>query len=233
LGLVRDLTAAEIVAQVLRAQRDFGQQTRNVVFMGMGEPLDNLEAVIQAIRVLHDRCGLALKMARITVSTAGSVAGIERLQRLGWRRLNLAISLNAPNDEIRNRLMPAARHVSMTELRGALCAYPLRNNQHFMVEYVLVPGVNDAPEHARELADYLRPIRSMVNVIAHNPRRRSPWRATQEQEVERFLAYLQETGQPCRRRVTRGRAEEAACGQLGAGPFGSRGAGRAIASCAR
>jgi 23S rRNA (adenine2503-C2)-methyltransferase len=214
LGLLRNLTAGEIVGQVVAAQRDFGR-VRNVVFMGMGEPFDNFDAVIQAVRVLNDRSGLSFSHERIALSTVGRVAGIGKLAALGWRRINLAVSLNAPSDEIRTRLMPINRLEPMAALRDALLAYPLRNCQYFMIEYVLIPGVNDAPEHARELADYLRPLRSVVNVIPYNPRRDSPWPAPSEEAIARFLAALDETGQTCKRRITKGREHMAACGQLG------------------
>jgi 23S rRNA (adenine2503-C2)-methyltransferase len=215
LGLIRNLTAAEIVAQVLRARREFGAEVRTVVFMGMGEPFDNFDAVLRAVRVINDRCGLAVSMARITISTAGVVDGLCRIATLGYKRLNLAVSLNAPNDEIRSRIMPIARTDSMAALQAVLSGYPLRNNQHFMIEYVLIPGVNDAQAHAQQLAAYLRPVRCMVNVIAHNPRHNSRWAAPSERSLRAFLDWLRGAGQPCRQRVTRGRDELAACGQLG------------------
>jgi len=215
LGLLRNLTPGEIVGQVVAAQRDFQQGIRNVVFMGMGEPLDNFEHVIQAIRVMMDPSGLSLAGERITISTVGRVAGIRRLAQLGWRRLNLAVSLNAPNDEIRSQIMPNNRREPMAALRDALLAYPLRNCQFFMLEYVLIPGVNDAREHAFEVAEYLRPLKCMLNVIPYNPRRDSPWPAPTEEAVEQFLAWAREAGQGCKRRVTKGRDQMAACGQLG------------------
>ena len=215
LGWRRDLSPAEMVGQVLNARKLFGAEVRTVVFMGMGEPFDNLEHVLQAIRVLNDRSGIAIKMARLTVSTVGRVDGLQRIAALGWRRLNLAISLNAPTDELRRKLMPFAERQSLAELRQALVDYPLRRNQHFMIEYVLIPGINDEPEHARQLAQLLAPVRCLVNVIGHNPRPGSPWSAPSSGQVRAFLAELQRAGQPCRQRVTRGRAELAACGQLG------------------
>ncbi|HNQ23753.1 MAG TPA: 23S rRNA (adenine(2503)-C(2))-methyltransferase RlmN [Phycisphaerae bacterium] len=214
LGLLRNLTAGEIVGQVVAGRRYF-RDVRNVVFMGMGEPLDNLEAVLQAVRVLTDPAGLSFSMARIALSTVGRATGIRRLAELGWRRLNVAISLNAPNDEIRTRIMPTAARESMLELRDALRAYPLRRCQFFMIEYVLIPGVNDAREHAFELTEYLRPVKGVVNVIPYNPRRDSPWPAPTEESVVRFLGWLQEAGQICKRRLTKGRDLMAACGQLG------------------
>jgi len=215
LGLLRNLTPEEIVGQVVAAQRDFAGGIRNVVFMGMGEPLDNYDNVIHAIRVLMDPNGLSFAGERVTISTVGRVAGIRKLAQLGWRRLNLAVSLNAPNDEIRSRIMPHNRLEPLAELRDALLAYPLRNCQFFMMEYVLIPGVNNAREHAFEVAEYLRPLKSMLNVIPYNPRRDSPWPAPTEADVTQFLAWLTEAGQGCKRRVTKGREQMAACGQLG------------------
>jgi 23S rRNA (adenine2503-C2)-methyltransferase len=215
LGWRRDLSAAEMVGQVIHAQREFGAAVRTVVFMGMGEPLDNLENVLRAIGVMNDRSGLALQMARITISTVGRVDGLRAIAQLGWRRLNLAVSLNAPNDALRRELMPFARVNPLCELRQALLDYPLRRNQYFMIEYVLIPGVNDTQELACELCELLRPVRCLVNVIAHNPRPGSAWRAPTADEVRTFLERLKAAGQPCRQRVTRGRDELAACGQLG------------------
>lgn len=215
MGLLRNLSAAEIVGQVMAAQRVFGQRIRNVVFMGMGEPFDNFENVIQAIRVLTDHAGLSLGKEHIAISTVGRTTGIRRLAELGWRRINLAISLNAPNDEIRSRIMPINRIEPMHALREALLAYPLRKCQFFMIEYVLIPGVNDGPEHVRELADYLRPIKCVVNVIPYNPRHDSPWPAPSEESVANFMIRLDDLGQVCKRRLTKGRDQMAACGQLG------------------
>jgi len=214
LGLLRDLTVAEIVGQVAAAQRDYGK-VRNVVFMGMGEPLDNFDAVVKALRVLMDPAGLSFAGERLTISTVGRVDGIRRLARLGWRRLNLAVSLNAPNDEIRSRIMPHNRFEPMGELRAALLDYPLRNCQYFMIEYVLIPGVNDAHTHALELVEFLRPLKAVVNVIPYNPRTHSPWPAPTEESVVRFLNWLESAGQVCKRRLTKGRGQMAACGQLG------------------
>jgi 23S rRNA (adenine2503-C2)-methyltransferase len=215
LGLLRQLPAWQIVGQLVAARRHFGADVRNVVFMGMGEPFDNFEEVVAAVRVVTDPVGLSLGMSRITISTVGRIDGIRRLSALGWRRINLAVSLNAPNDEIRSRIMPINRTEPMAELRAALLEYPLRSCQFFMIEYVLIAGVNDEPEHARELADYLRPLKCCVNVIPYNPRLDSPFRTPDESAVARFLTALREAGQFCKRRVTQGRDFMAACGQLG------------------
>ncbi len=218
IGFRRNLTAGEIVGQVVAARRLLGPRAdglRNVVFMGMGEPFNNFDSVIQAVRVLCDSCGLSIGKPRITISTAGRTEGIRRLGELRWLRLNLAVSLNAPNDDIRSRLMPINRAEPMAALRQALIDYPRRNCGFIMVEYVLIPGVNDAREHALELAAYLKPIPCCVNVIPYNPRRESPWPAPAEEAVARFLGWLEEAGQFCKRRITKGRDHMAACGQLG------------------
>lgn len=226
LGLIRNLTAGEIVGQAAAARREFGPEVRNIVFMGMGEPLDNFDQVVQAVRVLTDRVGLSFSVSRTTISTVGRIAGIRRLAELGWRRLNVAVSLNAPNDAIRSRIMPISRTDPMPALREALLAYPLRKCQFFMIEYVLIPGLNDAPEHADELADFLRPVKCVVNVIPYNPRRDSPWPAPCDASVVRFMDRLAQAGQMCKRRLTKGRDQMAACGQLGNRQF-ARGKSRA------
>lgn len=215
LGRLADLSATEIVGQVVAARHEFGADVRNVVFMGMGEPMDNFQNVVQAVRVMTDPMGLSMGMGRITISTVGRIDGIRKLAGLCWRRINLAVSLNAPNDEIRLQIMPINRAEPMAALREALLAYPLRSCQFFMIEYVLIPGVNDAPEHARELAQFLQPVKCCVNVIPYNPRRDSPWPAPTEEQVLRFLSTLQKAGQFCKRRITKGRDFMAACGQLG------------------
>jgi 23S rRNA (adenine2503-C2)-methyltransferase len=215
LGLVRNLTPAEIVGEVLAARDALDGPVRNIVFMGMGEPFDNFDNVIRAIRVLTDQCGLCMAYERITISTVGRVEGIRRLAAMNWRRLNLAVSLNAPNDAIRSAIMPHNRRESMAALRDAMVAYPLRRCAFIMIEYVLIPGVNDGREHAAELVEYLRPVKCCVNVIPHNPREGSPWPAPSEEAVRRFIRWVGDAGQPVKRRSTKGRDQMAACGQLG------------------
>jgi 23S rRNA (adenine2503-C2)-methyltransferase len=220
MGLVRSLTIGEIVRQWHAATFHLQARVKNVVFMGMGEPLDNLEGVLGAIEVLTDHHGPAIPMSNVTVSTVGHERGLvalrERVTRHGWRRLNLAVSINAPNDEIRSALMPVNRSLPLERLVGMLRAWPSAPNRAICAEYVLIPGVNDEPGHADELAALLRGLRCCVNVIPYNPRRDSPWPAPSEASVERFLARLMERGQFCKRRKTKGRASMAACGQLGA-----------------
>lgn len=219
MGLVRSLSAAEIVAQWFVATHRLGARPRNVVFMGMGEPMDNLDAVISAIAVLIDTNGAGVAVSRITVSTVGRVDGIRRLaeqvRRPGWHRLNLAVSLNAPDDALRGRLMPIARRHSLAELRAALEAWPRYGGAKFCIQYVLIPGVNDAPAHARALAEYVRGLPACVNVIPYNPRRDSPWPAPEEHAVVAFMRELIAAGVFVKRRRTKGREMMGACGQLG------------------
>jgi 23S rRNA (adenine2503-C2)-methyltransferase len=219
MGLIRSLEPHEIVAQWFAATHTIGIRPRNVVFMGMGEPMDNIENVIQAISILGDHNGPALAKSRITVSTVGRVDGIRRLaeqvRQPGWHRLGLAISVNAPNDEVRSGLMPINRKWNMRELREALLEWPKYGGTALCIEYVLIPGVNDSNEHAAQLAEYVRPLRACVNIIPYNPRRDSPWPAPGEADVERFMAALTALEIYCKRRRTKGRDLMGACGQLG------------------
>ncbi|MFM9996445.1 MAG: 23S rRNA (adenine(2503)-C(2))-methyltransferase RlmN [Phycisphaerales bacterium] len=219
MGLIRSLSAGEIVGQWFAAAHTLGMTPRNIVFMGMGEPMDNLDEVIRAIAVLTDQNGPAHPMNKITVSTVGRLDGIRRLaeqvHRPGWHRLNLAVSLNAPNDDVRSRIMPVNRAMPMADLRDALLAWPIYGGAKICIEYVLIPGVNDAPEHAREVADWVRPLPACVNLIPYNPRRNSPWPAPEEDRVAEFLGWLLDAGAYAKRRRTKGRAMMGACGQLG------------------
>lgn len=219
MGLIRSLSVSEIVGQWWAARHHLGHTIRNIVFMGMGEPLDNLDSVLGAIAVLTDHRGPSVTMRRITVSTVGRIDELvrlrERTRMQGWRGLNLAVSVNAPNDEIRSRIMPINRAMPLRELVAALEGWPARKNQVICCEYVLIPGVNDADEHADELAALLKNVRCCVNVIPYNPRRDSPWPAPSEESVWRFLKRLEARGQFCKRRRTKGRDTMAACGQLG------------------
>lgn len=215
MGLLRNLSAAEIVAQAHGVKTVLGHDVRNVVFMGMGEPLDNLDNVIQAIRVMKDQRGLNIALRRITVSTCGLVPGIRRLGDLNWPQLKLAVSLNAADDATRNALMPVNRRHDLAELKQALQAFPLAKGNVLLMEYVLIKGVNDQPEQALQLARYLEGLPVRLNLIAYNPRRRSPYDAPSPSEVERFRQQLVAQHLFVRLRCSRGAGIRAACGQLG------------------
>lgn len=215
MGLLRNLTAEEILGQITAARRHFGANIRNVVFMGMGEPMDNFDHVIAAITAMHDDRIEQIPRRRITVSTVGRCDGIRRLAALRWRRLNLAVSLNAPNDEIRSRIMPINRTEPMAALRVAIGDYPVRAGGHVLIEYVLLKGINDAPEHAEELAAFLRGLRTCVNLIPWNPCDGLPFESPSEDDVIHFQEILMKLGQLTFRRNTKGQQAMAACGQLG------------------
>ncbi len=229
MGLLRNLTTREIIAQWFIAQHHFkAVELGNIVFMGMGEPMDNLDNVMGAIAIFGDHRGPALARNRITVSTVGRVDGIERLGKqvhtTGWHRLSLAVSLNASNDEVRSQIMPINRAVPMSRLREAIESWPIYGGAKICLEYVLIPGVNDRAEHAEQLGDFVlgrgiylgRPaLPGLVNLIPYNPRENSPWPAPEETDVDRFMLWLGEQGVYAKRRRTKGRDTMAACGQLG------------------
>lgn len=224
MGFLRNLTAGEIVAQVFTARFVLNEPVENIVFMGMGEPTDNLDAVIRAIRILTDQRGLRFPLRSVTVSTVGNVPGMRRLteaarntlQEGGLRGLRLAVSLNAPDDTVRTGLMPVNAAHDMAALKEAFLQWPLpRPDDFILAEYVLIAGVNDGPEHARLLADYLRGVRACVNLIPYNPRNDSPYARPTPERVAEFFRMLQDLGQYCRIRGTKGDGVMAACGQLG------------------
>ena len=228
MGLIRSLTAREIVAQWWAATHAEGVKIDNIVFMGMGEPLDNLDAVLDAIAVLTDHHGPAVPMRAITISTVGRVDGLRRLvdvvQKPGWKRLGLALSLNAPNDAVRDEIMPLNRKWGLDELQRVMIELMrVRGSRKILFEYVLIPGVNDAPEHAHQVAQWLAPFMrteshghiGLLNVIPYNPRRNSPWDAPDERDVQAFVDRLAGLGVFVKRRRTKGRTAMAACGQLG------------------
>lgn len=216
MGLKRNLTAAEIVAQVHRVKLGLEWDVRNVVFMGMGEPLDNFESVTRAIDIISDQRGLNIAKRRITLSTSGVADGIERLARLQWPQLKLAVSLNAANDRTRSALMPINRRYNLAVLKKALQAYPLARGNVLLMEYVLIKGVNDTAEDASQLAAYIEDMPVRVNLIAYNPRCRSPFDPPSREDVQRFHQMLLDQNIFVRLRRSKGADIQAACGQLGA-----------------
>lgn len=257
MGLVRSLSAAEIVGQwyvakhvVNKSEQGERQKTdddeavahspsalqppANIVFMGMGEPLDNYDNVVQAIAVLKDHNAAHLAVSNITVSTVGRVDGLRKLakhvEQPGWHRLGIAFSLNSPNDADRGQIMPITKKYSLRDVQEALVAWPRYAGNKICVEYVLIPTQNDSREHAKQIAEFIRPfglhksasgsesngsVRAVLNLIPYNPRRNSPWPAPTEEHVEQFMAWLEEEGVFVKRRRTKGRQMMGACGQLG------------------
>ncbi len=216
MGLLRNLSAAEIVGQVVALLRAHGPHTLgriSVVFMGMGEPLHNLTEVERAVEILSDEAGLAIPEGRITVSTSGLVSGIEALAR--WtRRPTLALSLNATRDDARSRLMPVGKKWGLAPLRTALLAFPLRSHEKITVEYVLLRGENDSVDDARRLAEFVRGFRHHVNVIPFNDFPGARFAEPAEEVLEAFLRALYDFGCLATVRRSRGRDVAAACGQL-------------------
>lgn len=222
LGLIRNLTAGEILAQVLIAlndQRESLAPRTNVVLMGQGEPLLNYEPVIDALRIMLDANGMALAARHVTLSTSGIVPGIERLGQEKVRP-KLAISLNASNDEERNTVMPINRRYPLKKLLEACRKYPLRPWERLTFEYVLLGGFNDSPEDARRVARLLAGLRAKVNLIPWNPGK-LPYRPPAAEQVTEFRNVLTAKGIPAFVRYSRGQDVNAACGQLALSEAGS------------
>jgi 23S rRNA (adenine2503-C2)-methyltransferase len=220
-ALVRNLTAAEIVAQVQVARDDLGEwpspkedrRLSNVVFMGMGEPLYNLDNVAAAIDIIADNEGIAISRRRITVSTSGVVP---ELPALGERtQAMLAISLHATNDELREKLVPLNKKYPIAELMAAIRAYPgLSNAKRVTFEYVMLKGVNDSPADAKALVQLLKGIPAKINLIPFNPWPGAIYECSDWSTIERFAAVLNRAGYASPIRTPRGRDILAACGQL-------------------
>eukprot|EP01037_Dinobryon_pediforme_P018259 gene18259-18520_t len=219
--LVRNLTAAEIVAQVQVARDDLGEwpspkeerRLSNVVFMGMGEPLYNLDNVAAAVEIISDGEGLAISRRRITISTSGVAPDIPRAGEL--TQAMLAISLHATTDELRNELVPLNRRYSIETLLSAIRAYPgLSNARRVTFEYVMLKGVNDNPADARRLMQLIKGIPAKINLIPFNPWPGSSFECSDGRTIETFASILNRGGYASPVRTPRGRDILAACGQL-------------------
>jgi 23S rRNA (adenine2503-C2)-methyltransferase len=213
-GLDGNLSTGQIVEQVWRLQQCPGVgRITNVVFMGMGEPLANFDAVVAAIGTLTADWGMGISARRITVSTVGLPAQIRRLAEIDLP-ITLAISLHAPNDAIRRRIIPWAEFVSIDQLIEAGRYYFDRTGREITLEYILLRHVNDRPEHARELADVAKQLRSNVNLIRYNEVRGLPFDRPTADDVHRFQSLLRQAHVNAHIRASRGRDIAAACGQL-------------------
>ncbi len=218
-GFKRDLRPGEIVGQVLSLRDDFEAAPTNLVFMGMGEPLDNLDGLVKAIRILNAPEGMGLAARRMTVSTSGIVPGIDRLADLGLQ-VNLSISLHAADDEKRGRLMPVNRKYPLAEVLSACRRYLTAGGRMITFEYVLIRGFNDTGEDAVRLARIARRLRAKVNLIPFSPVRGLPFAAPDGATCRSFLGRLREAGVAATLRQSKGGDIQAACGQL-AGKKGS------------
>lgn len=215
-GLQRGLTASEVVAQVLISKTYLkpNEELKNLVFMGMGEPLHHYDETARAIRLLTHPAARGMSPRRITVSTVGLVPGIARLGADFGGKVGLAVSLHAPNDVIRDRIMPMNRKFPIVELMRALREYPLPMRRRITIEYTLMNGVNDGEAEARELVQLLRGLRVKVNLIPMNPISASELKAPSGARVAAFQRVLSESGVSCFVRTRRGDEVSAACGQL-------------------
>ncbi|ADM08672.1 hypothetical protein PB2503_02977 [Parvularcula bermudensis HTCC2503] len=220
-ALVRNLTAEEIIAQIIVCKDDLGEwpssrddrQLSNIVFMGMGEPLYNLDAVAQAIDIIADGEGISISRRRITVSTSGVVS---QMRALGERtEAMLAISLHATHDALRNELVPINKKWPLDALLAACRDYPGTSNaKRITFEYVMLKGINDSDAEARELVRLLRGIPAKINLIPFNPWPDSPYECSSWDRIERFADIVNQAGYASPIRTPRGRDISAACGQL-------------------
>ena len=212
-GFIRDLSAAEMMAQIETAQRDSGVRVSSIVLMGMGEPLDNYDNVVQFLHMLGEEGGVHIGMRHISLSTCGVVTGIRRLMK-EQIPLTLSISLHAPNDEIRSRTMPVNRRWPIDELLNACREYIDATGRRISFEYAMIDGVNDADEHAEELADRLQGMLCHVNLIPVNAVTGKAQQRSSRLRIQAFMKVLVKRGINVTVRRTLGSDINASCGQL-------------------
>ncbi len=214
LGFSRNLTPGEIVGQVMAIRQTYGHDAfDNLVFMGMGEPMLNYDHVMAAIDMLTDSLGLMVGAKRITVSTVGIVPGIRRLAASG-SKVNLAVSLNAPNDKLRRELMPVTKAYSLKKLMAAIREWTSVRTRRVTFEYIIFRGLNDSREHALELADLVKGIPCKINLLAYNPIGGTGLERPEDDDVDRFAKILYPRTPAVTVRRSRGGDIAAACGQL-------------------
>lgn len=215
MGLIRNLSAGEIVSQVVLMLRELPNEPRtvNILFMGMGEPLLNMDATLEALEIFNDSHGLAIPMRRIVVSTAGIPKGIRRLFELP-RPPRLALSLHAPKQELRLKLMPISKRYPLDALMELCRSLPLSAREKITMEYVLLSRVNDQSEHARDLGRLLKGMKAKVNLIPHNRWEGIDYEEPSEGTIGEFMRILSNSGVTATVRRSRGRSASAACGQL-------------------
>ena len=209
-GLVRNLEPGEIVNQVCAAFKD--GPINNIVLMGMGEPLHNLDNVVKALQILFLDDGFGYGARKVTLSTSGLVP---QMRELGQRiRVNLAVSLNATTDAVRDQLMPINRRYPLKELMAACRDYPLQPRQRITFEYILIRGINDTPQDAKRLVGLLHGVKAKVNLIPYNEHEGSSFQAPTDESIEAFQTYLLSRDIVAIRRSSKGQDISAACGQL-------------------
>ena len=210
-GFKRNLTYQEIIEQVLSIQRDTGLKVTNVVFMGQGEPLLNLNNVLKALKIFNNDFQIGAR--RITISTSGIIPGIKHLAEMNLQS-TLAISLHAPNHKLRAELMPIENKYPIDELKNALISYAEKTGRRITVEYILIHGFNDTPEVAKELAVLLRGIKCNINLIPYNSVIENDYKKPSNNDIMKFKYLLEHSGKKVTVRLERGADIDAACGQL-------------------
>lgn len=213
----RHLTAGEIISQVLQIEQENGPVS-NLVFMGMGEPLDNYDNVLKSIKILNDPAGRNIGLRKITISTCGLVPAIERLAA-EQLPIKLAVSLNTATDKIRGELMPVNKKYPLAKLIPAIKKYSDSSGRRSTIEYVLIKGLNDSRQSAQQLIVLLEGLMVNVNLIAFNPFKGCAGRAPLPQEIKQFRQLLEKAGFEVTQRFIRGQSFGAACGQLTGGYF--------------
>lgn len=213
LGFTRNLTASEIVAQILAAEEIVGERVDNLVFMGMGEPLDNIDNLLRALSVILDRQALNIGARHITISTSGNVPGLRRLAAFG-KPLRLAVSLHGADDEVRARVMPVNRKWPLGELLPALKQWSCTGKHMITLEYILIRDVNAMLPEAHKLAAIARDLNAKVNLIPYNTVEGLPWVRPSEEECRAFCRVLVRDRIPVTMRYEKGHDINAACGQL-------------------
>jgi 23S rRNA (adenine2503-C2)-methyltransferase len=215
MGFKRDLTVSEIIGQLFHARFVLRADIKNIVFMGMGEPLDNFENVIQAIQIMNEQRGLNVSLKHITISTAGIIEKINQLGRMQMPGIRLAISINNTDEKGRSWLMPVNKKNSLAELKTALFNYPLTKRGCFLFEYILIKDLNDTKKDAIALAAFVKPFPARLNLIPYNRVEGFNYLPPSDQEMHEFADILNEQGVFVITRWSKGRSVSAGCGQLG------------------
>jgi 23S rRNA (adenine2503-C2)-methyltransferase len=215
MGLKRHLAVHEITGQLFNARYTLKKPVKNIVFMGMGEPLDNFEFVMAAVHIMNEQQGFDIALRHMTLSTAGLVPGIEKLAKQNLPGIRLAVSINAPDNETRSRLMPVNRAWPLETLKTALSRFPLPHKGTFLFEYILIKGVNDSPAHAEQLAAFIHPLPVRLNLIPCNPVPGLGFESPSDEQMNQFSQHLVKQGIFVIRRWSKGRSVSAGCGQLG------------------
>lgn len=212
-GLVRNLTAAEMLDQVIKIQEDSNKRVSNIVVMGSGEPLQNLDNLVRFLELVNDKNGLNISLRNITVSTCGLINKIKELEKYNLP-ITLAISLHAPNDEIRKKIMPVANYIKIKDLIKVCNEYEKTTKRRLTFEYALIKGVNSSLENALELSHLIKGLNAHVNIINVNPIKEKEYKKVQDIELKNFASVLEKNKINVTIRRELGQDIDASCGQL-------------------